>query len=121
MGYVFVALTVLLTVYGQLVLKWRVGQAGPLPTGTFAKVEFLARLIVNPWVLSGLGAAFVASLFWMLALSKLPLSSAYPLTATSFLLVLAFGALMLGEPVTWSKAIGTALIVLGVIVLATRA
>lgn len=120
MGYVFVALTVLLTVYGQLVLKWRVGQAGPLPVGTLAKIEFLARLIANPWVLSGLGAAFVASLFWMLALSKLPLSSAYPLTATSFLLVLAFGALMLGEPVTWGKAIGTALVVLGVVVLATR-
>ncbi|HZX80237.1 MAG TPA: EamA family transporter [Lysobacter sp.] len=121
MGYAFVALTVLLTVYGQLILKWRVGLAGPLPDGLFPKLEFLARLLLDPWVLSGLGAAFAASLCWMLALSKLPISSAYPLTASSFVLVLLFGAMFLGEPVTWTKAAGTGLVVLGVLVLAARA
>ncbi|GAB2503017.1 EamA family transporter [Lysobacter humi (ex Lee et al. 2017)] len=121
MGYLFVALTVLLTVYGQLVLKWQVTLAGAPPAGAFGKLAFLAHLMLNPWVLSGLAAAFAASLCWMLALSKLPLSSAYPLTASSFILVLAFGALFLGEPLSWPKALGTGLVVLGVVVLATRA
>lgn len=119
MGYVFVALTVLLTVYGQLVLKWQVTQAGHAPVGLAGKISFLAQLMLNPWVLSGLAAAFAASLCWMLALSKLPLSSAYPLTASSFLLVLAFGALFLDEPLSGPKVIGTALVVFGVVVLAS--
>ncbi|TZF91189.1 EamA family transporter [Cognatilysobacter lacus] len=119
MGYVFVAITVLLTVYGQLVLKWQVGLAGMAPAGAADKAVFLVRLLLNPWVLSGLGAAFAASLSWMLALSKLSLSSAYPLTASSFVLVLAFSAIVLGEPLTAAKLLGTALVVTGIIVLAS--
>lgn len=118
MGYFFIALTVLLTVYGQLILKWQVGLAGPVPPGLAGKAGFLMHTLANPWVLSGLGAAFAASLFWMLALTRLPLSVAYPFTATSFLLIFAFSALVLGEQVSAPKAIGTLLIVAGVMVFA---
>ena len=121
MGYFFVAMTVLLTVYGQLVLKWQVSMAGPLPDGISGKVGFLLQTLVNPWVLSGLAAAFAASLFWMLALTKLPLSSAYPFTASSFLLILLFGAVFLSEPISLAKLLGTLLIVSGIIVLAVKA
>lgn len=117
-GYFFIAMTVLLTVYGQLVLKWKVGESGPLPGDVTGKLAFLGQALLNPWVLSGLGAAFVASLFWMLALKKLPLSTAYPFTASSFLLILAFSALFLGEPITAGKALGTILIVGGIAILA---
>ena len=40
MGYFFIALTVLLTVYGQLILKWQVGLAGPVPPGLAGKAGF---------------------------------------------------------------------------------
>lgn len=120
MGYLFIALTVLFTVYGQLILKWQVGLAGPLPESAAGKAEFLLAMLLNPWVVSGLVAAFVASLCWMLALSKLPLSTAYPFTATSFLLILFFGALCLGEAVTPGKLFGTMMIVGGVAVLAMK-
>jgi multidrug transporter EmrE-like cation transporter len=121
MGYFFIACTVLLTVYGQLVLKWQMGFAGPLPDDAAGKVGFLIEALTRPWVISGLAAAFAAALFWMLALTKLPLSTAYPFTATSFLLILLFGATFLGEPVTPAKVFGTLLIVAGIIVLAWRA
>lgn len=120
MGYFFVALTVLLTVYGQLVLKWQVGLAGPLRQGLAGKAGFLLEVLMNPWVISGLGAAFAASLCWMLALTKLPLSSAYPLTASSFLLILLFGALFLSEPISIGKLMGTLLIVSGIVVMALK-
>ncbi|TAK39187.1 MAG: hypothetical protein EPO30_06715 [Lysobacteraceae bacterium] len=118
MGYFFIALTVLLTVYGQLILKWQVGLAGAVPPGLAGKAGFLLHTLANPWVLSGLAAAFAASLCWMLALSKLPLSVAYPFTATSFLLIFAFSALILGEHVSLAKLAGTLLIVAGVTVMA---
>lgn len=118
MGYFFIALTILLTLYGQLVMKWQISLAGPLPAGFVGKLSFLIEALLNPWVLSGLGAAFVASLCWMLALSKLPLSTAYPLTATNFFLIFVFSAAVLGEPITWSKVIGTSLIIVGVVIMA---
>jgi hypothetical protein len=53
MSYVYVLCTVLLTVYGQIVIKWQVLEAGALPEATGEKIEFLARLMLNPWILSG--------------------------------------------------------------------
>ena len=40
MGYFFIALTVLLTVYGQLILKWQVGLAGPVPPFLLTALAF---------------------------------------------------------------------------------
>ena len=59
MSYVYVLCTVLLTVYGQIVIKWQVLQAGALPADGGEKIAFLARLMLNPWILSGLAAALL--------------------------------------------------------------
>ena len=42
MSYVYVLCTVLLTVYGQIVIKWQVLAAGALPDEAAQKIEFLA-------------------------------------------------------------------------------
>jgi multidrug transporter EmrE-like cation transporter len=116
MSYVFVALTVLLTVYGQIVIKWQVLEAGALPLGAHGKLAFIAGLLTNLWVLSGLAAALLASICWMLAMSKLPLSHAYPFVSLSFVLVLFLSYVTFSEPLSWPKILGVAFIVLGVAV-----
>lgn len=121
LGYFFIAMTVLLTVFGQLVLKWQISLAGPLPATISGKLLFLLEAVRNPWILVGLGAAFGASLFWMLALKKLPLSTAYPFTASGFVLILIFAVVVLGEPMTLAKLTGTALIVSGIAIMAYHA
>jgi drug/metabolite transporter (DMT)-like permease len=117
MGYAWVFATIALTVYGQLVIKWRVGAHGPLPESAGAAAFFLARLLLDPLILSGLAAAFLAALAWMAALTELELSRAYPLMSLSFVLVLALSVWLLGEPLTPGKAAGIALIVAGTIVI----
>lgn len=114
MGYLLVAATVLLTVFGQLVIKWQVAAAGPLPEGIAARAQFIAHLLANPWILAGLFAAFAASLAWMLALTKLPLTIAYPMTAMSFVIVVLGGGYLFSEPVGPAKIAGLCLIVLGI-------
>jgi multidrug transporter EmrE-like cation transporter len=116
MGYVFVAITILLTVYGQIVIKWQVGLVNPSMAAAADPLAFYARLLLNPWVLSGLFAAFAASLSWMAALSKLSLSHAYPLTALSFVFVVVAGAMLFSEPLSRYQLIGVALIMLGIAV-----
>jgi multidrug transporter EmrE-like cation transporter len=114
MGYAYIAATILLTVYGQLVIKWQVGLAGP--DAAADKLLFLARLLVNPWIISAFVAAFAASLAWMGAMTKFELSYAYPFIGLNFVLVLLFAALLFNEPVTSMKVLGIGLIVMGVIV-----
>jgi multidrug transporter EmrE-like cation transporter len=116
MGYAFIALTILLTVYGQIVLKWQVGAAGPLPANTMDKVEFLARLLLNPWIISGFVAAFLASIAWMGAMTKFDISHAYPFMSLNFVLVIALSAFLFAEPVTPLKLAGLVLIISGIVV-----
>lgn len=109
-----ILLTVLLTVYGQLVLKWQVNAAGAPSSDWMGRIEYVGRMLLNPWVLSGLMAGFLAMLSWMIALTKVELSYAYPFTSLSFVLVLIASALVFREAVTLPKLAGMALIVAGI-------
>jgi drug/metabolite transporter (DMT)-like permease len=115
-GYGYILLTLTLTVYGQLILKWRLSQLGPLPEGLYDKVRFLVVLIFDPFVFSVYIAVFAAGLSWMAALSRFDLNYAYPFMSLSFVFVLLLSSLLLGEPLTWGRSLGVALIVAGTIV-----
>ena len=116
MSYVYLALTIALTVYGPLVFKWKVGTAGPLPDDWDGKLHFVGMLLIEPWILSGFAAALLASLFWILAVSRLPLSHAYPFMSLNFVLVLLGAAVFFHEAITPAKALGLTFIVAGLIV-----
>ena len=114
--YLYPVATLLLTVYGQLVVKWQVDRAGALPADLGGKVAFVGRLLVNPWVISVFVAAFLAAASWMLAMTHFSLSDAYPVMALSFGLVLFGSALWLGESLTAAKIAGVAIIAVGLVV-----
>ena len=116
MSYVYVACTILLTVYGQLVIKWQVMGAGTFPDDPAGKLWFLARLLLNPWIITALAAALLAALSWMAAMTKLDLSHAYPFTSLSFVLVTFVSAWLFQEPVTVPKVAGLALICAGIVI-----
>ncbi|MDP2706729.1 MAG: hypothetical protein Q8O70_04405, partial [Burkholderiales bacterium] len=111
MSYVYVLATVLLTVYGQIAIKWQVLEAGPFPADPGAKLWFLARLLANPWVLSALAAGLLASVSWMAAMTRLELSHAYPFMSLAFILVMVCSAWFFSEPITPLKLTGIALVV----------
>lgn len=116
MSYAYVACTILFTVYAQIVIKWQVLSAGAFPAAATDQLWFLARLLVNPWIVSALAALLLAVVAWMAAMTRLDLSHAYPFTSLAFVLVLLASALFFHEPVTGLKIAGIALICLGIIV-----
>ena len=118
LGHLFIALTLLFTVYGQLVLKWQMGGAGPLPEGGSDKLLFLLRQFANPWILSGFVSAFVASLAWMAAMTRFDLGYAYPFMSLAFVIVMLFGITFLGEAPSLRKAGGTLMVMAGLVVIA---
>jgi uncharacterized membrane protein len=116
--YFYIFSTIGFTVYGQLILKWRIARFGPLPVHTREKVIFLVSLLFDPAIFSGFAAAFLASLAWMAAMTKFDLSHAYPFMSLNFVVVLLLSGWLLSEPVTLKKALGVGLIVLGTAVAA---
>lgn len=117
-GHFFILLTLAFTVYGQLVLKWQMGGAGPLPHSHWDKLGFLLQQFMNPWILSGFISAFVASLAWMAAMTRFELNYAYPFMSLAFVIVMVLGVLFLGEAVNTSKVVGTLMVVAGLVVIA---
>ena len=117
MGYLYIFGCIAFTVYGQLVIKWRMASKGELPETMVDKVTFLLQALFGDiFMLSGFAAAFIAALFWMAAMSKFELSFAYPFMSLAFVLVLALSVMLLGESLTVGKVCGVLLICAGIVV-----
>jgi multidrug transporter EmrE-like cation transporter len=104
----FLLATLLLTVYGQLVVKARALLHAGAPS------PYLLLMFTDIWVLSGLGAAVAAGCFWMLAVRQSDLGYAYPFMALSFALVPIGASVLFGERLPLIQLAGLALIVAGV-------
>ena len=113
----YIAGTIIFTVYSQLIMRWQVSSAGALPTDFMGKVQFVAHLFLNPWVLSGLFSTLFAGISWMLAMSRFEISYAYPWIGLNFVLMLVFGVLIFNESFNLAKVLGTLLVVIGLIVI----
>ncbi|MDX9670484.1 MULTISPECIES: EamA family transporter [unclassified Pseudomonas] len=118
LDYLYIFATIIFTVYGQLMLKWRISRFGALPEDLFGKLKFMVHLLMDPGVFSGFLAGFLASITWMAAMSKFDLSHAYPFMSINFVVVLILGTWILSEPMTLQKVIGVSLIVIGTVVAA---
>lgn len=113
----YIAGTIIFTVYSQLIMRWQVSSAGALPTDFMGKVQFVAHLFLNPWVLSGLFATLFSGISWMLAMSRFEISYAFPWVGLNFVLMLVFGVLIFNESFNMAKVLGTLLVVAGLIVI----
>lgn len=113
--HLFILAVLLLTTYGQLVLKAR--SLTYMRTISAAdSVSYLLAMFTDVWALSGWASAVLAGCFWMLAIQNSDLGYAYPFMALSFVLVPIGAAIFFGEPLPLSQLAGLALIVGGVTV-----
>lgn len=116
LDHAYIFATILLTVYSQLVMRWQVSVAGDVPVELSGKVRFVAALLLNPWVVSGLVATFLSGVSWMLAMTRFEIGYAYPFVSLNYVLVIAASFLIFHESLSVEKIVGTAFIVIGVIV-----
>ncbi len=115
--YLYIALTLVLTIYGQLALKWRIRDVGPLPAEVLDKVRFLVLLVFDPVIFSTFVAAFLASLAWMAAMTQFELSFAYPFMSLAFVIVMILSLFLFREAPAWNKIVGTLIIMAGLYVI----
>ena len=116
MAHIYIFLPILLTVYGQLVIKWQVRSAGAFPIDPADKVWFILGLLLNPWVISCFATAFLSALAWMAAMTKFTLGYAYPFMSLSFVFVVGLSAIFFHDSITVPKVVGLVFIVAGIII-----
>lgn len=116
-GYLYIAGTLLFTVYGQIIIKWRFNILNfQLSKSSFIEaIASLLKILLDPYIFSGFVSAFIASMFWMAAMTKLEITKAYPFMSLAPILVFMIGVAFLNEEFTWGKVLGLGLITLGLI------
>jgi len=98
---------VLLNAAAQLLLK---AGTNALPLGL--------RLAIEPHILAGLACYVVSVVVWIVALSRVPVSVAYPMLSIGYVVNAIAAWYLLGEAVTPMRLAGIGIIVLGVFIVA---
>lgn len=93
-------------------LHWSLNTAEGLGQMIVSYLKFL----FDPLIFSGFVSAFIASVFWILAMTKFEITYAYPFMSLSPALVFLIGVFVLGETFTIGKLLGLIVIVIGIII-----
>ena len=112
--FVFVGLSIIFTITGQLLLKRGmsgIGKSGAAGMGVFLK------MILSPWVVGGLAVYFMGVISWILALSSLPLTLAYPFGSLSYVGIFIASYFLFKEKITPARWLGIVIIVSGLIII----
>lgn len=110
----FIVITAIcFSVSGELLLKSGMNSVGVLGFSNFWPT--LGKVIGNPRILGGFGLVGIGAVFWLAAISRAPLSWAYPMLSIGYLLILLFSAIALKEPVAPLRWVGALVICLGIV------
>lgn len=119
-GLFFIALTILFTVAGQLLVKKGTGIVGAAPAQLSILPRYLLTVFSNLEVVLGLGSAVLAAACWTVAVSRTALSVAYPFMALAIVLVLALSTVSFGEQVNLRQWMGVAIVCAGLLIASGR-
>jgi multidrug transporter EmrE-like cation transporter len=112
-----VLFSVFLATAGQLLLKTGMGRVGYIDGERIGKPLQLLGDIARTWqVVVGLAVFGLSAVSWLVVVSRVPLSFAYPFVGITYVLLALFGKFVLHEHVPTIRWIGVALVVAGIIV-----
>lgn len=114
-----VLVSVSFSVMGQVALKAGMSQVGRIGSqAALAAGDLVWRVATTPFVLLGLACYALGAVAWLVVLSRLDLSFAYPFLALNFVLITVASRLVLGETVPMLRWLGVVVICFGVILVA---
>jgi len=106
-SFAFILTGVLLNAGAQLLLK----------AGTNARPLGVA-LAIEPHILAGLACYVVSVVVWVIGLSKVPVSIAYPMLSIGYVINAVAAYYLLGEQLTPMRLAGIGVIIVGVFIVA---
>ncbi len=107
-----------LNAVAQLALKASVRHMGPIAVSLGGALPVAMRLIIEPALWLGLGCYVISVVFWLLALSRVDVSVAYPMLSLGYVLNAVLAWWLFGEAMGPLKLAGIGIIIFGVFVLA---
>ncbi|MCK4791965.1 MAG: hypothetical protein KAV87_49995 [Desulfobacteraceae bacterium] len=102
--------------FGALIIKYKINEMGTIQLGSFRFViKYFYELIKSPLIICGIFSIFISAFVWMVALSRLQISIAYPVAVgLNFIVVVTVALIFFKEHLSAEKIIGIVLIFISV-------
>ena len=119
LSFLLIIISVSLSACAQILLKSGMssGSVQRAFTENFT-ISSVFSVLMNAYVMGGLCVYFGSALVWLIVLSKVEVSIAYPFVALGFVLTAVVGHTLFGEALTIQRLAGIVLVCAGVGVLA---
>jgi multidrug transporter EmrE-like cation transporter len=113
-SFALVLTGVLLNAAAQLLLKAGTNRIGEFAFTLGNLVPVGLKVAASPFVLGGLACYGVSVVVWIMALSRVPVSVAYPMLSIGYIVNAAAAWFLFGESLTAQKLVGIGFIIVGV-------
>lgn len=111
-----ILLAITVAVSGQFCLKKTMNEIGVIELKSEVNyVQKATSVMKKPLFWLGLVFYGVGMIAWLIVLSRVDLSFAYPMLSISYVVIMIVSALHFGEQITLNRVIGTFLIIGGVV------
>ncbi len=110
-----IALSVFAGVLGQILIKLGVGDNGLVSDSGAGILSIFTVILTTPLVMGGLVLYGVGAISWILVLSRMNLSYAYPFLALNFVLIAVLSRVLLQEPIPMIRWVGMGIICVGIV------
>jgi len=117
-AFALVLTGVLLNAVAQLALKASVNDTGIINLDMQSLLTSAASLATNLWLWLGLFCYAISVVVWVLALSRVDVSIAYPMLSIGYIVNAVAAWHLFDEPMSLGKMAGIGVIILGVYILA---
>jgi drug/metabolite transporter (DMT)-like permease len=88
-------------------------------TGVNAETALaFVSVLFSKYIFTGMIIYVFSAAMWIWVLTKVDISLAYPFISLSFIITLGFGVTLFQEPLTAMKLFGTAIIMIGCVIIA---
>ena len=114
MDFILVLFGVLLNAAAQLCIKQGMNLIGNIQLDAGAILAMITRAAINPYILAGLACYVVSVLVWMVVLSKVEVSLAYPFLSIGYIVTAFVGYFFMGEALGLYKVLGILTICAGI-------
>lgn len=109
---------VALNAAAQILLKQGMVQVGEFGLAWSSLLQIGPRVAMNPFVLAGLSSYVVSVGAWLVVLSRVDVSIAYPMVSLGYIITVILGKFLFNEAVTMQRLLGVLIICLGVLIVA---
>lgn len=117
-SYILLGIAIITAVISQLLFKRGMVALGGINFSLTNLLTLVINVIRNPFLLTGLFFYGISFLLWLIVISKVKLSIAYPLTSLNFVLVILASYFFFGEKLSIAQYVSIALIIVGILALA---